>query len=283
MAAADDNADASTERSSLAGRVYLINGGTHGLGEATVRLLTRRGARGVVVVGRDGPKALSLAAELTTAATRVVSVAADMADADSPAAVLAASDREFGIVHGLVNVAAATTRGDIWTTDVGLWDHMQAVNVRAPFLLLQGAAGIMRREGIAGSIVNIGSVSGHGGQPFILAYSVSKGALATLTKNAAYSLMRHQIRVNQLNPGWMDTAAEDAVQRRDHGATDGWLQEAEASQPMGRLVKPHEVANAIAFLLGDESGMMTGAVIDYDQSVQGAGDPPKPTIEETPR
>ena len=97
----------------------------------------------------------------------------------------------------------------MWTTDVDLWDSMQAVNVRAPFFLLQGAARIMRREGVAGSIVNVGSVSGHGGQPFILAYSVSKGTLATLTKNAAYSLMRHNIRVNQVNPGWMDTAAED--------------------------------------------------------------------------
>ena len=84
-----------------------------------------------------------------------------------------------------------------------------AVNVRAPFFVLQGAAEIMRREGVAGSVVNIGSVCGHGGQPFILAYSVSKGALAMMTKNAAYSLMRHGIRVNQINPGWMDTESED--------------------------------------------------------------------------
>ena len=93
-----------------------------------------------------------------------------------------------------------------------------AVNVRAPFFLIQSAARIMRREGVKGSIVNIGSVSGYGGQPFILAYCVSKGALATMTKNAAYSLMRHGIRVNQVNLGWMDTAAEDIVQRRFHGA-----------------------------------------------------------------
>ncbi|HEY5860440.1 MAG TPA: SDR family oxidoreductase, partial [Actinomycetota bacterium] len=110
----------------------------------------------------------------------------------------------------------------------------------------------------------------------ILPYCVSKGALAVMTKNAAYSLMRHHIRVNQVNPGWMDTEAEDAVQRRFHGATDGWLEAAEAEQPFGRLIKPPEVAKVIAFYLSDESGMMTGTIVDYDQSVQGAGDAPKP-------
>jgi NAD(P)-dependent dehydrogenase (short-subunit alcohol dehydrogenase family) len=126
-------------------------------------------------------------------------------------------------------------------------------------------------------------VSGHGGQPFILSYCVSKGALATMTKNVAYSLMRHGVRVNQVNPGWMDTPAEDAVQRRFHGASDGWLEAAEAGQPMGRLIKPPEVAETIVFLLSDRSGMMTGNIIDYDQSVQGAGDAPKPSVQETPQ
>jgi NAD(P)-dependent dehydrogenase (short-subunit alcohol dehydrogenase family) len=264
-------------------RVYVVSGGTHGLGEATVRLIVERGAAGVAIIGRDVEKGRALAAELTSGSTRCIAIEADMSDPDAPAKVMAEVDGEFGVVHGLVNVAAATSRGDIWSTDLRLWDTMQAVNVRAPFFMIQGAARIMRRERVKGSIVNIGSVSGHGGQPFILAYSVSKGALATLTKTTAYSLMRHGIRVNQLNPGWMDTEAEDAVQRRYHGATDGWLDAAEAQQPTGRLIKPPEVARTIAFLLSDESGMMTGTVIDYDQSVQGAGDAPKPTIEETPQ
>jgi len=267
----------------LSGRVVVVSGGTHGLGEATVRLVVDRGAAGVAIVGRDADKARALAAEFTSASTRCIAVQADVSDASTPAAVIAEVDREFGVVHGVVNVAAATTRGDIWSTDVELWDTMQAVNVRAPFLMLQAAARIMRRESVPGSIVNIGSVSGHGGQPFILAYCVSKGALATLTKNAAYSLMRYGIRINQVNPGWMDTEAEDAVQRRFHGAQDGWLAAAESTQPTGRLIKPAEVAEVIAFLLSDQSGMMTGTVIDYDQSVQGAGDAPKPSLQETPR
>ncbi len=96
-----------------------------------------------------------------------------------------------------------------------------------------------------------------------------------MTKNLAYSLMRHKIRVNQVSPGWMDTESEDTVQRRFHGATDGWLERAEAEQPTGRLIKPPEVAKVVTFYLSDESGMLTGNIVDYDQSVQGAGDAPE--------
>jgi len=275
--------DAGTGAARLDGRVIVVNGGTQGLGEATVRLLAARGAAGIAIVGRDADKGSALAYEVASDRTRTIFVRADMAEADAPAVVMSAVDKAFGVVHGLVNIAASTGRGNIWNTDIETWDTMQNVNVRAPFFMIQGAAKIMRREGVAGSIVNIGSVSGHGGQPFILAYSVSKGALATLTKTAAFSLMRHRVRVNQVNPGWMDTEAEDAVQRRFHGAQDGWLEAAEADQPMGRLIKPPEVARSIVFLLSDESGMMTGTIIDYDQSVQGAGDAPKPTLQETPQ
>jgi NAD(P)-dependent dehydrogenase (short-subunit alcohol dehydrogenase family) len=277
------NDDMGTGAARLDGRVVVVNGGTQGLGEATVRLLAARGAAGIAIVGRDADKGSALAYEVASETTRTIFVRADMTEPDAPAVVMSAVDKAFGVVHGLVNIAASTGRGNIWNTDIELWDTMQTVNVRAPFFMIQGAAKIMRREGVAGSIVNIGSVSGYGGQPFILAYSVSKGALATLTKTTAFSLMRHRVRVNQVNPGWMDTEAEDAVQRRFHGATDGWLEAAEAGQPMGRLIKPPEVARSIVFLLSDESGMMTGTIIDYDQSVQGAGDAPKPTLQETPQ
>ena len=103
---------------------------------------------------------------------------------------------------------------------------MFAVNVRAPFFLMQEAAKIMRREKIEGTMVNILSMSAHGGQPFISAYCGSKGALATLTKNAAFSLMPWRIRVNGLNIGWMNTPGEDRIMRTYHGAEDGWLEKA---------------------------------------------------------
>jgi NAD(P)-dependent dehydrogenase (short-subunit alcohol dehydrogenase family) len=117
--------------------------------------------------------------------------------------------------------------------------------------------------------VNIISMSSYGGQPFLSPYSMSKGALATLTKNVANSVVKHRIRVNGLNLGWMDTPGEAAIQKRFHNAADNWIEEAERGQPFGRLVKTAEVAQLVAYLLSDRSGLMTGSIIDFDQNVVG--------------
>jgi NAD(P)-dependent dehydrogenase (short-subunit alcohol dehydrogenase family) len=267
----------------LSGKVIVVSGGTQGVGEAVARQVVADGAAGLVIAGRSATKGAALAAELTDIGTPTTFVEADMADPAAPRRVIAAADAQFGVVHGVVNVAAATWRDNVWTATPEKFEEMIAVNARAPLFMIQAAAEVMRREGVAGSVVSIGSTSGHGGQPFITSYCISKGALETMTRNLAYSLMRHNIRVNQVSPGWMDTEAEDAVQRKVHGATDGWLERAEAEQPTGRLIKPHEVAKVVAFYLSDESGMLTGNIVDYDQSVQGAGDAPKPSLQETPQ
>ena len=154
-------------------------------------------------------------------------------------------------------------------TSPELFDQMFAVNTRAPFFLMQGALKIMIREKIKGSIVNVQSMSAHGGQPFITAYCGSKGALSVLTKNAAFSVMRKQIRINGLNIGWMDTPGEDRIQKEYHNVSENWLEDAEKNQPFGRLLKSDEVARGIAFLCSEESGMMTGSIIDFDQSILG--------------
>ena len=146
---------------------------------------------------------------------------------------------------------------------------MVAINVRAPFFLMQDALRLMIDRRIAGSIVNIISMSSHGGQPFLCPYSMSKGALVTLTKNAAHSVVAHRIRINGLNLGWMDTPGEDAIQKRFHNAPDDWLAKAEQAQPFGRLIKPAEAAKTVAFLLSDRAGLMTGSIIDYDQKITG--------------
>ena len=153
---------------------------------------------------------------------------------------------------------------------------MFAVNVQRA--ILPDAAGPQgdAARGDRGSIINIMSMSGHGGQSFITAYSASKGALVTLTKNVAYSVMSHRIRVNGLTIGWMDTPGEDRIMKTYHGAETGWLTEAEKGRPFGRLLKPDEVARAVAFLASGESGLMTGSIIDFDQQVLGAADLPVP-------
>ena len=264
---------------SMQGKVAVITGGTQGLGEATARLFAERGAAGIVVTGRSAERGEAVAADLEGMGTRARFVAADLAGMADLRGIVAAADDAFGRVDALVNCAGLTDRGTILDTSPDLFDRMFAINVRAPFFLMQGAAKVMRRERIEGTIVNILSMSGLGGQPFICAYSGSKGALMTLTKNVAYSLMRDRIRVNGLNIGWMNTPGEDRIQKTFHGGGDDWLTEAAGKLPFGRLLEPREVAKAIAFLSSAESGMMTGSIVDFDQQVQGCHDaPPQPAV-----
>lgn len=264
------------------GKVALVTGSTQGVGEAVARRFASEGAAGIVICGRNTERGQKLAAELAALGTEALFVPVELADANSCQDLVAAADDRFGRIDVLVNAAGLSTRGSIIDTTIALWDELMAVNVRAPFLLMQGAIKIMRREGIAGSVVNVGSVASYGSVPFLTPYATSKGALMTLTRNVAYAVMWDRIRVNQINPGQMDTPGEDSVQRRFHGGDDDWLNTTEARQPFGRLIKTDEIAAAIAFLASEESGMMTGAVVDFDQSVQGAGFQPTPTRQETP-
>ena len=265
------------------GKVALVTGSTQGVGAAVARRFAEEGASGIAVTGRNADRGAAVVAELRAVGADAVFVPADLADATACTDLVAAVDERFGRLDVLVNAAGLTARGSIVDTNVDLFDRMFAVNVRAPFLLMQGAIRIMRREGIAGTIVNVGSVASAGSVPFLTPYAASKAALAALSKNVAYSVAWDRIRVNCLNPGWMDTPGEDAIQRSAHGATDGWLEEAEARLPFGQLIKLDEVSRAIAFLASDESGIMTGSVVHYDQSVPGAGPSPIPRAGETPR
>ena len=258
--------------SSLDGKIAIITGGTQGLGEATAHLFADRGAKGLVICGRNEQKGLKVKAALEKKGAKAVFVKADLAKVEDSRAVVAAADKAFGRADILVNVAGITDRGTIWDTSPELFDQMFAVNVRAPFFLMQDTAKLMERGKSGGTMVNIISMSGHGGQTFITAYCASKGALITLTKNVAFSLMRHRIRVNGLCIGWMDTPGEDRIMKTYHKAEDGWLTEAEKKLPFGRLLKTDEVSRSIAYLASDESGMMTGSIIDFDQQVSGCAD-----------
>ena len=261
-----------TRNAALAGKVAIVTGGTQGLGEAIARAFVDAGAAGLVICGRNAANGASVAAHLDASGTRTIFQKADLASVADCRAVVAAADAEFGRVEVLVNAAGLTDRGNIFDTTEDRFDEIFDVNVKAPFFLIQEAVKIMRREKIQGSIVNIQSMSAHGGQPFITAYCASKGALATLTKNVAHSLVNHRIRVNGLNIGWMATPGEDRIMKTYHGAADGWLENAVKSRPFGRLIDPNEVARACVFLASDQSGLMTGANIDFDQTVAGTSD-----------
>jgi NAD(P)-dependent dehydrogenase (short-subunit alcohol dehydrogenase family) len=262
--------------SSFSGRVAVITGGTQGLGLATAELMAARGADGLVIVGRDSQKGSAAAAALQDEDCRVVFVSADLATESGAEQVIAAVDAEFGVVDAFVNCAALTSRGTVWNTTGTMWDEMLALNVRMPGLLVTGLAKIMKREGVAGSMVLVSSIAHHGGNEVLWPYSTSKHALETMVRSAAYALMPEHIRVNMVSPGWMDTPNEDLIQKRFHDAPDDWLMYAEAAQPFGRLLKPAEVARTLCFLASDESGMMTGASLDLDQTIPTMGHRARP-------
>ncbi|MCH7728847.1 MAG: SDR family oxidoreductase, partial [Planctomycetes bacterium] len=143
-----------------------------------------------------------------------------------------------------------------------------------PFVITQEAVRVMRREKIAGSIVNILSVAAYCGLDILVSYSSTKGALSTFTKNIANGLRKDRIRVNGINLGWTDTPNEHVVQAKQ-GSPDDWLEAAERESPFGRLLKPDDVAGLCAYLLSDESGIVTGSNIDYSHRVMGVF-PPDP-------
>lgn len=262
--------------SSFQGKYAVVTGSTQGLGAAAARLLAERDAAGVIITGRNAERGDAVAAELRGEGCDAHFVAADLADDGDRRKIVAAADERFGALHVLVNCAALTVRANVWDATPQLFDRMIAINTRAPLFLMQDACRLMRREGNPGAIVNISSVAAYGSEQFLLPYTASKAALNAMTKNVAFAAMRYRIRVNALAIGWMDTPAEDYIQRTFHSVGEDWLEKAEREQPFGRLLKTDEVARAVAFLASDESGMMTGAVVDFDQSVLGAGPASKP-------
>ncbi len=254
---------------SFAGKVAVVTGGTQGLGLATARLFVERGLSGLVICGRNEERGGAAAAELAARGCATTFVRADLASVDDCFRVVDAAEREFDRVDVLVNAAASPDRGGVDDTPPDRFDRVFAINVRAPFFLVQRAVAVMRPRRIEGSIVNVISVASYGGAPYLTTYAASKGALVTLTRNAANALLGDRIRVNGLNLGWMNSPGEHETQRRWHDVADDWLEQAAAAQPFGRLIEPDEAARAIAFLASDESGLMTGSIVDFDQTVVG--------------
>jgi NAD(P)-dependent dehydrogenase (short-subunit alcohol dehydrogenase family) len=251
---------------SLENKVALITGATSGIGRGIATLFASLGAH-VVIHGREATDTEALD-DLRRRGREAAFVSGDLTDVETCRNVVRIAVGWRGGVDVLVNNAGLTSRGFLEDASVELWDEIMAVNLRAPFLCLQEAVKSMKTRG-GGSIVNIGSVNAYIGAPKLGPYSVSKGGLMTLTRNAASALKRYRIRVNQLNVGWTLTEGEERVQRKEGGHKD-WLADAIATRPFGRLLTPQDVAVAAAFFASDDSALVTGSVLDMEQEPLGA-------------
>lgn len=250
----------------VSGKVFIITGGTQGVGQAIALEAARSGARGIVVGGRNSKRGDETVAQLETIGVPALFVAGDLVDPSTPKEMFRAALDKFGAVDGLVNAAALTDRGSVVDASPEFFDRIFAANTRAPMLLMQQLIHHLKARGAHGAIVNILSINAHGGSPDLGVYSASKAATALLTKNAAFSHRFDRIRINGINLGWTDTPAERVMQAEILGKGPGWLEQAVSGMPWGRLVEPQDVARLAMFLLSDASIPMTGALIDQDQN-----------------
>lgn len=248
----------------------VITGGTQGVGYAIASQLADEGCTRIAIAGRNAEHGTAVADELIARGVNALFVRTDTSSVADCYRLIDTAIDHFGAVNALVNAAASPGRGTLLEVTPQMWDEMFATNARGPFFIMQRFVQHLINLGSPGAILNILSQAAYCGQSYLSHYSSSKGALATLTKNVANAYRSNRIRCNAILPGWMDTPGEDETQRRYHDATNDWLARAEAAQPMGQLAKPSQLAGLATYLLSPDSGVMTGALVDYDQNVLGA-------------
>ncbi len=240
--------------------VILVTGSTTGIGAAMARRFVAEGAC-VILHGRDAARGGTLRTELGP--ERTAFIAGDLADPAHPEQLAEAAMQCFGKLDALVNNAALTARAQVQDTDTAFFDRMMSVNLRAPLMLIRAVLPALRRT--QGCVLNIGSTLAYCGQSNLLAYSISKGGLMTLTRNLADALGPERVRVNQLNVGWTLTENEYQAKIGD-GLPAGWPDQLPpCAAPSGRLLMPEGIAEAALYWVGSASRPITGNVIEIEQ------------------
>jgi NAD(P)-dependent dehydrogenase (short-subunit alcohol dehydrogenase family) len=256
-------------RGLLQDKVVLVSGGTNGVGAAVALAAGAAGARAVAITGRKPESGARVVGQLRDRKVEAEFIPVDLADVALAKASVAKTIEAFGQLDCVVNAAGLTSRGSMLDTSEELFDQHLAVNLKSPWFIMAETIRHLTRRGAPGSIVNVISISELGGYPFLAPYVAAKAGLAGATRQAAHAHRFDRIRINGLDIGWTATEAEDAVQRGSHGGNDNWLSDADAAAPMGRINRPDDLAEMVVFLLSDRSGVVTGSVIDWDQTVQG--------------
>lgn len=257
----------------LKNKVIIVTGSTTGIGKAIALRCVAEGAS-VVIHGLEqawGEDVVNIIGS-DKAALHIEDIAADGA----PARLVELAIKTFGKLDAVVNNAALVASSNIHTTDKAFLQKLLTVNAVAPFELIKAALPYLQQQ--HGCVLNIGSVNAYSGEPNLLAYSMSKGALMTMTRNLGDTLHRENgVRVNQINPGWVLTETE-RQRKKDHGLAEDWYKDLpDVYAPSGRILKPEEIAAAAVYWLADESGPISGQVVDLEQHPFIGRNPPKDT------
>lgn len=255
----------------LENKVIIVTGSTTGIGKAIAKRCVEEGAK-VVIHGLEEDWGSDLVEQIgkDKAALHVE----DLSVEGATGRLVELALKTFGKLDAVVNNAAIVASSNIHTTDRAFLQKILAVNTIAPFQLIKDALSHLSKQ--RGCVLNIGSVNAWSGEPNLLAYSISKGALMTMTRNLGDTLHReNHVRVNQINPGWVLTESEKQ-RKKEHGLSDDWYKELpNVYAPSGRIIFPEEIAAAAIYWLADESGPISGQVLDLGQFPFIGRNPPK--------
>lgn len=240
----------------LAGKTALITGASRGIGRATALALAKAGAQVLVHYGRGAKEAEAVVAEIRQAGGRAQAIGADLGTADGPH-TLAAQVRAIvgGRLDILVANAGIANATPVETISVADFDALFAVNVRAPFFLVQQLLPILTK---GSSVVLLSSLAAHAAVSTLAAYAATKGAIDTLVKHLANTLGERGIRVNAVAPGVVDTDMSNFAR------TDAGRDFTLGIQALKRVAQPDDIADAIAFLASDEARWITGDTLRVD-------------------
>ena len=255
----------------LQNKVIIVTGSTTGIGKAIAIRCAAEGAK-IVVHGLEEEWGKELVEQLGK--DKAVLHIEDLSNEDTPERLVQLAVDTFGKLDAVVNNAAIVASSNIQTTDLQFLRKLLEVNTIAPFALIKAALPELTKN--HGCVLNIGSVNAYSGEPNLLAYSMTKGALMTMTRNLGDTLHRENgVRVNQINPGWVLTETE-TIRKQQHGLPDNWYEDiASVYAPAGRILWPREIAAAAVYWLADESGPISGQVVDLEQHPFIGRNPPK--------
>jgi len=255
----------------LQNKVIIVTGSTTGIGKAIAKRCVEEGAK-VVLHGLEEDWGNEVLNEIgkNDAGLHIEDISNDGA----PQRLVDLAINTFGKLDAVVNNAAIVASSNIHTTDKNFIRRILEVNSIAPFALIKAALPHLSQQ--KGCVLNIGSVNAYSGEPNLFAYSISKGALMTLTRNLGDTLFReNQVRVNQINPGWVLTETEKQ-RKKEHGLAEDWYKDLPSVYaPAGRILWPAEIAAAAVYWLADESGPVSGQVVDIEQHPFIGRNPPK--------